>query len=233
MEKVSGHEELTPISCLAPPAAERRKADVQAIGGESLRQRLDKGTLMIFHPSRRFLFANLLSVGLTGAVVVMAPCVFLFVTKLYRQIHFFPVILLALCVVGVMFVAYACFHFFTIEYEINDAYVIVSEGFFWKSRRSTPVDKITNVDIRQGPLERLLGVSRIWIFTPSTGALTPEALLEGLEDAWALKSLILSKSENQKRLLSASVAESHLFAKPALDEIIQTLKSIESLLKGK
>ena len=41
MEKVSGHEELTPISCLASPAAERRKADVQAVGGDSVRQRLE------------------------------------------------------------------------------------------------------------------------------------------------------------------------------------------------
>jgi hypothetical protein len=40
MEEVSGHEELAPISCLASPAAERRKAAVQAVGGESVRQRL-------------------------------------------------------------------------------------------------------------------------------------------------------------------------------------------------
>lgn len=40
MGEVLGHEELTTIRCLAAPAAERRKADVQAVGGESVRQRL-------------------------------------------------------------------------------------------------------------------------------------------------------------------------------------------------
>src|SRR5262245_53974535 len=181
---------------------------------------------MTFRPSKRLLVVNLLSAVLVGAVLVLAPYVLLSVTRLFQGLHLIHWILLGLGVVWALIFSYVYFHFFTIEYEVNESYVVNSEGLFWRSRRSTPVDKITNVDIRQGPLERFLGISQVWIFTPSTGALTPEVRLLGLEDAPALKSLVLAKAEKRKGSISASASEPQLSTPvtSVLEEILKTLR---------
>lgn len=72
-----------------------------------------------------------------------------------------------------LFTTYAILFFHTIRYEIDDRYVTKASGILWKQRRSIPLGKITNMDVRQGPFERIFGYGKIWIFTPSTGAMIP------------------------------------------------------------
>jgi membrane protein YdbS with pleckstrin-like domain len=127
-----------------------------------------------------------------------------------------------------LIVSYTIAHFRTIQYEIEDRKFTNSEGVFWKVRRSTPLDKITNVDVRQGPLERFFGIGQVWIFTPSTGALTPEARMQGIENSHEMKSLILVRSETAKKPAAASPASQ---SNPAPDESLSLLRQIAASLK--
>lgn len=102
---------------------------------------------------------------------------------------FIPWVVLSLCV---------ALYYYSIHYHLDDRYVSKSSGVLWKQKRSIPLGKITNLDVRQGPLERLLGFGQIWIFTPSTGAATPEEKLIGVSLPHDMKQIIVDRAEAVK-----------------------------------
>src|SRR5437867_6944163 len=136
--------------------------------------------------------------------------------------------------VTALMVSYTIAHFGTIHYAMDDRKFTNSEGVFWKVRRSTPLDKITNVDVRQGPLERFFGIGQIWIYTPSTGALTPEARMHGIENIHEMKSLILMRSEAAKKpaagLPATPPTTAHDESLSLLRQMAASLKRIEAAL---
>ncbi len=99
----------------------------------------------------------------------------------------------------VLITAYIVLYFHSIRYELDDRYITRASGVLWKKRRSIPFEKITNIDVRQGPVERLLGYGKIWIFTPSTGAATPEEKLVGVTSPHDMKQAIMNRTEVVKQ----------------------------------
>ena len=134
-------------------------------------------------------------------------------------------------------IVYVLVHFPTIRYQITAQNVTNAEGRFWRVKRTTPVDKITNVDVRQGPLDRMLGVGQVWIYTPSTGALTPEAKLIGVADPNAIRTEILALAEEAKSARGASHGDApgaqlqQRSIEGLLEEMALTLVRIETHLK--
>jgi membrane protein YdbS with pleckstrin-like domain len=123
--------------------------------------------------------------------------------------------------------------FSSIRYELDDRYITKSSGILWKQRRMTPLDKITNIDVRQGPFERLFGYGQIWIFTPSTGSLTPEMLLIGVLTPHEMKGIIVERTEAARHPYSAPAAptlQQSAEVIPLLQEIRNSLKNIELAL---
>ncbi len=132
-------------------------------------------------------------------------------------------------------------HFFTIRYTVSDTHVVRAAGFLWKVKRSVPLEKITNIDARQGPLERLMGFGQVWIFTPSTGAMWPEERLTGVPDHHAIRDEILARCERAKTGgFPAPPSPAPLSARDAIEgpaigvlrDISATLKRIEQKLTG-
>jgi membrane protein YdbS with pleckstrin-like domain len=128
-----------------------------------------------------------------------------------------------------VFTAYAVLFFSTIRYELDQRYITKSSGVLWKKRRMTPLEKITNIDVRQGPFERMLGYGQIWIFTPSTGALTPEAKLVGVVNPHEIKGTIVERTEVARQPQSAQSAPVQQSGEVValLQEIRNSLKNIE------
>ncbi|MEE2752056.1 MAG: PH domain-containing protein, partial [Myxococcota bacterium] len=52
-------------------------------------------------------------------------------------------------------------------YLIRDQDLLVQRGVLFRRRTSIPHNRIQHVDTRQGPLEQLLGLSRVLVFTAS------------------------------------------------------------------
>ena len=133
-------------------------------------------------------------------------------------------------------VTYEWLYFNSIRYELDSQYVVRSSGVLWKVKRWTPLVKITNTDVRQGPLERLLKFGQIWIFTPSTGSLLPETKLIGVLDPHGVKRLIMERVERAKSGAAWAVDEGDQQQPrgagnetvPVLREILDTLRRIES-----
>ena len=130
--------------------------------------------------------------------------------------------------ISAILAAYAAAHFRSISYEVDDLRITSAEGVFWKVRRTTPLDKVTNVDARQGPLERVFGIGQVWVFTPSTGVLTPETQLFGIENPYELKSLILARCEAAKRGTTETLPNA---SKANPDESLSVLREIAASLK--
>jgi len=125
------------------------------------------------------------------------------------------------------------FYFSSIRYQLDDTHLTSSKGVLWKMKRATPIEKITNTDVRQGPIARLLGVGDVWVFTPSTGALLPEEMLSGVENPHEIRKAILERAEAVRgtALPAGSGATAPDQVTGLLKEISATLKSIEAKLK--
>ena len=135
---------------------------------------------------------------------------------------------------------YLVLYFFSIRYTLDDRYVMKASGVLWKVRRSIPLEKITNIDVRQGPVERLLGFGRIWVFTPSTGASVPEEKLLGVDHPYEMKQTIIDYVEAAKTGVSTSETNGGPEAHPKqaetaaiLSEILSTLQRIEGKMGEK
>lgn len=134
-------------------------------------------------------------------------------------------------------------HFFSIRYELNDRHISVCLGIFWKVCRTTPLEKITNIDVRQGPVAWALGLGDIWIQTASSGSQTPEVKLIGLSNAKRIHRMIVEHSDAVKRgILPAAegMGRQGLFSEqettdiPAmLSQISETLRRIEKRLDSR
>jgi uncharacterized membrane protein YdbT with pleckstrin-like domain len=138
----------------------------------------------------------------------------------------------------VIFGGYAALFFHTIRYELDSRYITKASGVLWKKRRSIPLEKITNLDVRQGPVERLFGYGKIWVFTPSTGTATPEEKLVGIPKPHEMKQTLIDRAESAKQpqataTQGATSVESSGDTVALLTDIRDSLKNIEASLAQK
>ena len=69
------------------------------------------------------------------------------------------------------------------RYALREPDLLVTRGVLFRSWTSVPYDRIQFVDTRQGPLERLFGLSRLLVYTASgAGA---DAVVPGLAEETA------------------------------------------------
>ncbi len=72
----------------------------------------------------------------------------------------------------------------SIEYEMRDEELIVRRGVITKSEATVPYRTVTNIDVKRGPLDRMLGIGGLHIHTAgySGQESSAEATLDGLRD---------------------------------------------------
>lgn len=87
-------------------------------------------------------------------------------------------------------------YFRSLEYRIEDDAITGKKGVFWKKTSTVPYVKITNIDITQGPLQRLFGIGKIHCqtagFSGTQGA-RAELVLQGIRDLDATKDQIQAR----------------------------------------
>jgi putative membrane protein len=86
-------------------------------------------------------------------------------------------------------------YFLSLRYTLDRHHITKVAGVLWRCRRSIPLDKITNIAVRQGPIERLLRIGQVWIYTPSSGSDTPEERWVGMPNPTAVRDAILLRAE--------------------------------------
>jgi membrane protein YdbS with pleckstrin-like domain len=128
--------------------------------------------------------------------------------------------------------AHAYYH--SIFFEIVEYEVHVNRGIITKTRKIVPYRTITNVEIKRGPYDRILGLGTIELQTAgfSSNKMGPEERLDGLpaNELETIQSLIL----NQVRNVRGSPATSHDLDTPKSDDvlvgILNELKELKKIL---
>lgn len=109
-----------------------------------------------------------------------------------------PVVLGTFLLILVATFAYYFYLRRTYRYTITNRRCIFSGGILRRVRHSVPYHKITDVEMSQNIIERMLGISSLGIYTPGTGSMgtrgngrRPEIAYVGLKDNEAPAEVIL------------------------------------------
>ena len=79
-----------------------------------------------------------------------------------------------------------------LRYCLDDRSLRVEQGLLFRSRKTIPLDKITDLELVQGPLLRALDMWKIKVQTASTGSQMPEATLIGVINPDQVREEILA-----------------------------------------
>jgi membrane protein YdbS with pleckstrin-like domain len=119
----------------------------------------------------------------------------------------------------------------TIEYKLTNDEIVWQRGVWFRKTGIVPYNRITNVDISQGPLSRLLSIASVKIQTagysaPSGSTGKAELHLEGIEHYEELQDIIMGYVRGRK----PSAVETY---ESSQDQILQELIKIRQLLEQK
>jgi len=99
------------------------------------------------------------------------------------------------CVLGIIavIVVWAGLYYKSMWYELRDDEISWKRGVWFRTTGIVPYNRITNLDIKQGPVMRVLGISTLAIQTAGySGQAVPEIKIEGIVHAEELRELIRS-----------------------------------------
>jgi membrane protein YdbS with pleckstrin-like domain len=126
----------------------------------------------------------------------------------------------------------------SLEYIIDTDDIRIISGVFWKKRITIPYPKITNIDITQGPVQRMYNVGIIHIQTAGAGGpqgAQAEMILVGIKDLEGLKSTIMERfrSNSGARVEEVKKEVAVENSTDILQQILQELTAIREVLKQK
>jgi hypothetical protein len=150
----------------------------------------------------------------------------------------FSFVTLALSLVVYIFLwIWVGMYYDSMSYELREDEINWKRGVWFRTTGIVPYNRIVNLDLRQGPLMRFLGISTLAIQTAGySGQAVPEIKIEGIEHAEELRELIRSHVRG-----SVSHDDGTGSAKPSSttpvvsvhQQMLSELQQIRSLLEQK
>ena len=120
----------------------------------------------------------------------------------------------------------------SIAYKLTEHEIIWRRGVWFKYTGIVPYNRITNIDIAQGPISRRLGIASLKIQTAgySAGKARAELRLDGIERFEELRDLIMSFVKKRKPA-AVEVFEEEELDQRILDELVKIRKLLENCVK--
>lgn len=122
----------------------------------------------------------------------------------------------------------------SIKYILEGDQIVVEKGVWWKTISVVPYNRVTNVNIYQGPISRYYGIGRLAIQTAgfsgtnSSGSKTAEADFIGIRDFEETKETIMHLVKGRKPMAIESEPESfNDYNKAILDELRKIREAVE------
>ena len=170
------------------------------------------------------------SIILVSGFVFCIP--FLLFIPDYEGKLIFGILLIVFCVIMALYYIWIPAFFNTLEYNIDSEAVKMNRGVFWKKRVTVPYNKITNVDVSQGPLQRKFGLGTIHVQTAGAGGAQgaqAELRMIGIKDFEGLKDIIMEGvrgfSSSQFEKTTAEINAPDILVK-----ILEELRAIRRVL---
>ena len=171
------------------------------------------------------------SIILVSGLVFCIP--FLLFIPDYEGKLVFGILLIVFCVIMALYYIWIPAFFNTLEYSIDSEAVKMNRGVFWKRRVTVPYNKITNVDVSQGPLQRKFGLGTIHVQTAGAGGAQgaqAELRMIGIKDFEGLKDIIMEGVRGFSSLqLEKTTAE--ISDPDTLVSILEELRAIRRVLE--
>ncbi len=124
----------------------------------------------------------------------------------------------------------------SISYVLEDDKITVTKGVWWKTRSFVPYNRITNINIYQGPISRRFGLGSLSIQTAgfsgtsSSGTRVAEAVILGVKNFEEIKDIILNFVKGMKP--TAVEAEAEITpSKDTNQQILAELRKIRKTLQ--
>ena len=84
---------------------------------------------------------------------------------------------------AICFLLWIPYYFKSLKYTISDDFLRIQSGAIWKKLLTIPFEKIQNVEIHQGPIERSFGLGKVLIHTAGySGQREAEGIIKGITD---------------------------------------------------
>jgi membrane protein YdbS with pleckstrin-like domain len=135
----------------------------------------------------------------------------------------------------VLFFAWAGLYYRSMWYELREDEMSWKRGIWFRKTGIVPYNRITNLDIRQGPVMRALQISTLSIQTAGySGQAVPEIRIEAIVHAEELRELIRSMVRSSSRGDDGSGTGSRavMTASETIDvQILEELRKIRGLLE--
>jgi len=126
-------------------------------------------------------------------VLFFAPSVVVVITTIIVLMLLLPIVILTIYWIPK--------YYRTIIYKLTDKEMIWRRGVWFKNTGIVPYNRITNVDIAQGPISRWLGIASLKIQTAGysvTSAAHSEIRIDGVEDFEGLRDTIMGFVRGKK-----------------------------------
>jgi len=125
----------------------------------------------------------------------------------------------------------------SMSYELREDEINWKRGVWFQTTGIVPYNRITNLDVRQGPLMRFLKISNLAIQTAGySGQAVPEIRIEAIEHAEELRELIRSHVRGCSTHDDGTGSAKHVATPPGVSvhqQMLAELKHIRSLLEQK
>ncbi|MBT8508352.1 hypothetical protein AZH53_08030 [Methanomicrobiaceae archaeon CYW5] len=147
-------------------------------------------------------------------------------------------IVLLLVVVGFTLI-WARLYFDTVVYNLNETEIAWRRGVWFRQTGIVPYNRITNVDILQGPVMRVFGISDLRIQTAGYSAkATAEIRLNGIADPAPLRDMIMGYVRERPPVAAvtggAESVQGRPFptsAAPEAGDVLAELREIKAILR--
>jgi membrane protein YdbS with pleckstrin-like domain len=155
-------------------------------------------------------------------VAVFAPSIVTFYITIPTAIILIPSVVLTLYWIPT--------YYNTMIYQFTDTEIEWRRGVWFKKTGIVPYNRITNVDVEQGPLSRRLGIASLKIQTagysaPSGAGGVPEMKIVGVEQFEELRNIIMAHVRGKKPVAVETYEEDT--SSRMLEELIKIRKLLE------
>ena len=126
----------------------------------------------------------------------------------------------------------------SLEYVIDSDSIKAKRGVFWRKRVTVPFTKITNIDVTQGPVQRMFDIGTVHVQTAGAGGpqgAQAELKLLGVRDLDEVKDTIMERArgytisgadETKEKIVQESDLQ-------ILERMLKELQAIRKVLENK
>ena len=125
-------------------------------------------------------------------------------------------------------------YYTSIKFVLEDDEIVITKGVWWKTKSVVPYNRITNVNIYQGPLSRHLGLGKLNIQTAgfsgvsSSGVKTAEGEIFGVKNFEEVKDIVMNYVKGRRPVaVEAQAEEPSNMNESILDELRRIRKAVE------